>query len=209
MKKLTFTYIFSVCLGMLTYGQSSVSLPKQALQQKAWWQSMEASVKSDEEFGSAILLLLGFKLIEQRDWDRKYKLTLRVQDIQDISESTRKSLQVMKKHLIDKIGGGLNPKTGLPYQWKEKTKATQYLQQQAKAHEKKLNDYTLFLNKQCKELGLEKLSKLVVISSGRSFYEEYYKGATLLESLITLTHWDTLLMDHKLALLQKIEEMKK
>lgn len=209
MKKFTLIGIFLICLGALTYGQSSVSLPKQALQQKAWWQSMETSVKSDEEFGNAILLLLGFKLMEQGDLDRKYKLTLRVQEIQDISESTRKSLQTMKKHLINKIGGGLNPKTGLPNQWKEKTKVTQYLQQQAKVQEKKLNDYTLFLNKQCKELGLEKLPKLVIINSKRGFYEEYYQGATVLESLITLTHWETLLLEHKLALLQKIEEMKK
>lgn len=198
--------IYLLCLGwgVCSYGQSpapSGELSKQTKLTRAWWQTMEASVKMNEEMVKfSLFAMVG--VIFQEGFDEKYKATIRTQEIQDKTEALRKFLQTTKKELI-KTGGGLNPKTKLPYKFKEKAKIAPYLKQQAGAQEKKLADYVRFLNKHCTELKVEKLPTLVKLTGNRDFYSEYYQGASLLESLITLSHWEVLILEHQKKILQK------
>ena len=186
-------------LALFTACQQSTPYQRTA----AWLGSMEHSLvpaKNRNDYGLASIKKEVKKNGNSREGRERIK---RAEELNKKSVEMLGDLDKLKSHLVRKAGQGLDSKTYTVKKPMDKSRTAAIMKTEAPKFSKKLNKYSQWLNDEFKDLGMYKFNALGDGLADQSFYQSYFKEATVLEALLTLTRYQAVVLRYEASVLKK------
>ena len=114
------------------------------------------------------------------------------------------NIDKIKSQLIRQAGQGLDPKTHTVKKPLDRSSTGSIMKSEAPELGKQLNRYPNWLKSEFKDLEIPQFALLGEGLPEQSFYQSYYKGATVLEALLHLTHHQAVVLRYEAEVLKKL-----